>query len=109
MLRDTTDQLNSTNGASRAVSERYSEEPILFATAATILESTSSNPIGWSIRRFLQRRGTMVITSRRVVAAASFWSPLTALWAFVFCYCVYDALRNPDLVNTVLSVVASVS
>lgn len=89
MLRQLTDTLNASKSLRRMVSTQFPEETIELSTAATILDAPGENPIGWSLRRFLQRRGNVVITDRRVFVHSSFRSPLTALWTAVLLFGVY--------------------
>ena len=107
MLRDATDHLNASSQATANVAERYADEEQVFATAATILESSDDSPIGWSLERCLQRRGNIVITSNRVVIASSFISLLTAVWVFVLGYGIYASVRNPGVVNAMLPILAA--
>ena len=80
MLRNLADTLNSFKRTTAVVERKYPAERVQFATAVTLLETTTSQPVGWSLRRLLQRRGNAVFTDRRVFVQSSFVSPLTALW-----------------------------
>jgi hypothetical protein len=102
MMRDAADNLNASGHAGQIVARRFPDETIKLCTAATILEAPDEQPIGWSLRRLLQRRGTVVLTDRRAFIQSSFRSPLTLLWAGVLAWAVYglatsDRSRLPFL------------
>jgi hypothetical protein len=75
-----TDILNAAESTGRRFSARFPDERVELCTAATILEAPAEKPIGWSLRRFLQRRGSVVITDRRIFVQSSLWSPMTLIW-----------------------------
>lgn len=107
MLRDTADHLNAASLARSNVAERHADEDVVFATAATILESLSASPVGWSLQRLFQRRGTVVFTNSRVVVSSSFVSLLTVAWVLVLAYGLYAVVGNPTAINAVVPVVAA--
>ena len=90
MNRQLADKLNASGAMRRGVSVRFPQETIELATAVTILDAPDANPIGWSLRRFLQRRGNVVITDRRVVVESSFRSPLTIIWVVALLFAAYE-------------------
>jgi len=92
MIRELTDKMNASDTTRRFISAQYPEETIELSTAVTILDAPDVNPIGWSLRRFLQRRGNVVFTDRRVFVQSSFRSPFTILWAFILLFAVYKLL-----------------
>lgn len=101
-MRDATDDLNASSHAGQIVARRFPGEAIKLCTAATILEAPDEQPIGWSIRRLLQRRGNVVLTDRRAFIQSSFRSPLTLFWAGVSAWAIYglatgDRSRLPFL------------
>ena len=103
MMRDAADNLNASGHAGQTVARRFPGEAIELCTAATILEAPDEQPIGWSLRRLLQRRGNVVLTDRRAFIQSSFRSPLTLLWAGVSAWAIYglatgDPSRWPFLV-----------
>ncbi|GEM_PF-2736963 len=61
MLRALTDTLYNKNAAINWLKKKYPEEDIVFASAATILETNKATPTGWSLRRLFQRRGVLII------------------------------------------------
>ena len=78
------DKLNASQLTRRVVSKRFPGETIELCMAATILEASEVNPIGWSFRRlFLQRHGNVVFTNRRVFLQSSLRSPATIIWASI--------------------------
>ncbi len=102
MMRDAADNLNAASQAGQIVARLFPDEAIKLCTAATILEAPDEQPIGWSLRRLLQRRGNVVLTDRRAFIQSSFRSPLTLLWAGVLAWAVYglatgDRSRLPFL------------
>ena len=90
MNRQLADKLNASGAMRRGVSTRFPQETIELATTVTILGAPDANPIGWSLRRFLQRRGNVVITDRRVVVESSFRSPLTIIWVVALLFAAYE-------------------
>jgi hypothetical protein len=90
LLRTLTDQLYSLNTVVKKVKEKYPDEEIIFASAATILETKKLTPVGWSFQRFLQRRGVIVITRNRLLLedSSSPWLPFSIFWSLFFrCLC----------------------
>jgi hypothetical protein len=94
MNRQFVDKLNASESTRRLVSARFPEEVIELSTAVTILEASDTNPIGWSFRRLLQRRGNVVITDKRVVVQSSFRSPMTVLWTIAFLFATYEVISD---------------
>ena len=66
MLGAFVDFLNNANGAAKRLKREYPKEEIVFASAVTILETTETSPVGWSFKRFLQRRGVAVFSQDSV-------------------------------------------
>jgi len=108
MLRTKADQLNLASRTRSVVEHRYPDEEVLFATAVTILETPLASPTGWSLPRFFQRRGNVVITNARIFVQSSFLSLLTVIWLAVIGYCVYGFSRNGHIVTAILAIVAAV-
>lgn len=83
---------NLTYGVNRVtdwVRHRFPGEKIFFSAAATVLETTSPNPVGWSLQRFGQKRAVVVFTDQHIILK-SFYT----LWGLVllllfFCVVVY--------------------
>ncbi len=91
MNRQPADHLNNSSSVARSLSAEHSGETIELCTAANILEAPDVQPIGWSLRRIFQRRGTVVVTDHRILVQSSWRSPATILWLGVFAYAVYRA------------------
>ena len=108
MIRQLTDKLNASESTRRLVSTRFPEEIIELSTAVTILDAPDANPIGWSLRRFLQRRGNVVITNRRVFVESSFRSPFTVLWVVVLLFAAYKLLFGPSWIWVLLALTAGI-
>jgi hypothetical protein len=100
--------LNTSWRTRRLVERRYPGEDVLVATAATILETSGSTPTGWTLRRIGQRRGSVVVTNKRVFVQSSFVSAITVLWlALIFLFGVrywHDG-RTVNLVIAFLPIV----
>jgi hypothetical protein len=94
MSRELADRLNNSNSVSRSLAAEFPDETIALCTAATILEASDDQPIGWSWKRIFQRRGSVVITDRRIVVQSSWRSPATVLLLCVFPYGVYRAFSG---------------
>ncbi len=107
-LRDATDQLNLSSRTASAVRSRYPGEALLFSTAATILETNTATPTGWSLFRLLQRRGNVAITSDRVFIQSSFVSVLNLIWIGVITFGVYKTLSGAEFPHIVLSIVGAI-
>lgn len=108
MIRRLTGLLNATSSIRRVVSTRFPEETIKLCTAATILDAPSEEPIGWSLRRFVQRRGNVVITDRRVFVQSSFRSPFTVLWTAVLALAVYRLVSDATWAWTIAALSAGI-
>lgn len=93
MFRNLADILNLASRAASSVHRRYPDETILFASAATILETPTSLPTGWSLRRILQRRGNVVITDGRIVLRDSLLSLATVIFLSLGAYPVYRGIQ----------------
>jgi len=86
MLRTLADFLYGTTYITHWVRHKYPGEKVFFVSAATILETRDAQPVGCSPRRYLQRRGVLVLTEQRVVLKSRFLTPtLLLLLLFVLC------------------------
>ena len=65
------DQLSNLNYLVNRLKSKYETEEIVFASAATILETKSTHAVGWSWKRLFQRRGVVIFTDRRLHLQAS--------------------------------------
>ena len=108
MLRTKADQLNLASRTRSLVEHRYRDEKVRFATAVTILETPVATPTGWSLRRFLQRRGNVVITDARIFVQSSFLSLLTVIWLAVIGYGIYRYSRDGHIASVMLAVVGAI-
>ena len=106
MFRRIADLLNSAGRTLGVVRRRFPEEPILLATAATILETSEDRPTGWSFKRFLQHRGNVVFTEKRVFLQSSFVSWYTLLYVVLIGYFVRDFARSGDTFGAFIVVIA---
>lgn len=94
MFEAAADLLNAVSNARRWTQNTYPSEAILLATAATILETTSGSPVGWSWKRLLQRRGNVVFTDARVVVASSTISWYSAMYVAFIGYSAWEAVQG---------------
>jgi hypothetical protein len=94
MLRTLTDRLYGTNGVIKWLKNKHPEEEVVFASAATILETTQKNQIGWSLRRLFQRRGVMIITRNQIVLKDSMFSFYTVFWLFMFAFSLFAIFQS---------------
>lgn len=92
-----TEQLSGSSGLARKVMRRHPEDEILLATAMTMMTTRTREPVGWSLRRFFQRRGNVVVTDQRIFVESSFFSFFTLFWLGFIVYGAYLAYteRNP--------------
>lgn len=90
------------------VKRQYPNEIVLFSTIATILKTRHESPIGWSLRRFFQRRGNVVITDARIFIQSSFLSLITVIWIFVIGYGLYLYVQNANIFGIVMAVFAAI-
>ncbi|PSN15693.1 hypothetical protein C7293_06085 [filamentous cyanobacterium CCT1] len=90
------------------VKRQYPDETVLFSTIATILETRHKLPIGWSPRRFFQRRGNVVITDARIFIQSSFLSLITAIWIVVIGCGLYFYVQNANVFGIVMAVFAAI-
>ncbi|MEN6337216.1 MAG: hypothetical protein ABFE01_23410 [Phycisphaerales bacterium] len=107
IFREETDQLNSVSRTRSVVERQYPDEAVLFASAATILETSRESPTGWSLRRVFQRRGSVVISDSRVFVQSSFLSVLTIMWAGVAVYGAFEYFRSGHIFPLILAIVAA--
>ena len=91
-----------------AVKRQYPDEIVLFSTIATILETRHESPIGWSLRRFFQRRGDVVITNSRIFIQSGFLSLITVIWICVIGYGLYLYIQNANVFGIVMAVLAAI-
>ncbi|SFH54287.1 hypothetical protein SAMN05421753_10190 [Planctomicrobium piriforme] len=106
-LRDTTDAFNHSSGTARAVHLSYPSEPLLFSSAATILETNRVTPTGWSLRRIFQRRGNVAITANRLFVESNLFSPLTLIWLVAGGFGIYKLFNGGESFNVILPIVGA--
>ena len=98
------EQLNGSSGTARKVKRRFPEDEVWLATAVTMLETPEREPVGWSPRRLLQRRGNAVFTDRRLFLESSFFSGFTLVWLGFMGYLGYLLIqdRSPALIGFIV-------
>jgi hypothetical protein len=83
MLRSLADNLYSKNGAVKWLKNKFPEEEIVFASAATLLETKDVVPAGWSLRRLFQHRGVVIITRTQLIFKTSLLSFSAILYILI--------------------------
>ena len=96
MLRNFADSLYSKNGAVKWFQSQSPKEEIVFASAATLLETTGTAPVGWSFRRLFQHRGVVIVTRNQLVFKNSFFSFSAMLYLFLFVLSLVMFLDSRD-------------
>lgn len=110
MLRNLTDTLNSTQVAVEWLRRKHPAEEIVFASAATYLETAGSEaPVGWSLSRFLQRRGSFILTRQQLVFKDSFFSWVTLFYLLALGVSLVMLVSSQDWFYMVLAALASLS
>lgn len=102
MLRALTDTLYSKNAAVNWLKKKHPEEDIVFASAATILETNKATPTAWSFHRLFQRRGVLILTRNLLVLKDNFFSLFTIFWLVIFVSSLIMLFRYPGLNALVL-------
>lgn len=64
MQKSSANKLYGTDSVIKWMKSKYPEEEIVFASAATILETNKTVPVGWSLQRIFQHRGAVIITKK---------------------------------------------
>ncbi|MGF1569902.1 MAG: hypothetical protein ACFCVD_17845 [Nodosilinea sp.] len=100
--------MNLTSRTRSVVERQYPGETVLFSTAATILETRHESPTGWSLKRFFQRRGNIVITDARIFIQSSFLSLMTVIWIVVIGCGLYLYVQNANIFAIVMAVFAAI-
>ncbi len=96
MLRSLADSLYSKNTAIKWLKNQSPDEEVIFASAATLLETKDGAPVGWSFRRFFQHRGVVIITHNQIAFKSSLLSFSAMLYLFLFVMCTLMFLRSRD-------------
>ena len=81
---------------------------MIFAAAASILQSGDRAPVGWSIRRLFHICGNVAVTPHRIFVQSNFLSPMTALWAALALAASAIAIIFADAIFLILAIVALV-
>jgi len=96
MLRSLADNLYSKNSAVKWLKNQFPEEEIIFASAATLLETKDAGSIGWSFRRLFQHRGVVIITRTQLAFKSRLLSFSAILYLFIFVLSLVLLFRNHD-------------
>ncbi|MEM7348458.1 MAG: hypothetical protein AAF485_29865 [Chloroflexota bacterium] len=98
MLRNWADQMNGMNSTVDWVEKQHPDEAVIFASAATILQTSGNEPVGWSFKRFFQRRGVAVFTRNHLFLQSSFYSLFTLLHVVIIINCLILYMRNQNFI-----------
>jgi uncharacterized membrane protein len=96
MLRSLADNLYSKNNAVKWLKNQFPQEEIVFASAATLLETKNAASVGWSLRRFFQHRGVVIITPNQIVFKNSLLSFSGLLYLVLFLLSLIMFLESRD-------------
>ncbi len=96
MLRTLTDKLYGKNATIRWFKRENPAEEVLFASAATVLETKEKTSTGWSLQRLFQHRGVVIITRNQIVLKSSFISISTVLFSFFLIISINSFLQTQD-------------
>lgn len=96
MLRSLEDILFSKNLVVRWWKHQSPKEEIVFASAAVLLETNDTAPVGWSFRRIFQHRGVVVITQNQIVFKNSLLSILAIICMVMLVLSILMLIQYPD-------------
>ncbi len=72
MQNSSINKLYGTDNVIKWMKSKYPEEEIVFASAATILETKKAVPVGRSLQRIFQHRGVVIVTKNQIVLKSLF-------------------------------------
>ena len=96
MLRTLTDVLYSKGLAVKWLKSRNPDEEIIFASAATILETKESTSTGWSLQRLFQHRGVVIVTRNQIALKDGLFSLSTVFFSVFLIFSIISFLQNQD-------------
>jgi hypothetical protein len=98
MLRTFADKLYGKDAAVKWFESKNPDERIVFASAATMLETSESGSTGWSLRRLFQHRGVVIVTRNQIALKDNLLSISTAVFSIllIFAILVFLMDRNPN-------------
>lgn len=102
MLRSLVGKLNSMQVALATARKKFPAEEVLFASAATILETKLDSPVGWSFQRLFQRRGHVVLTSGHILLKSSFLSYYTVIYLGITLIFLFNYYRTAEPGNLLI-------
>jgi hypothetical protein len=97
MLRTLTDKLYSKGSAVKWFKSKNPDEEIVFSSAATILETKEATSTGWSLQRFFQHRGVVIVTRNQIALKDSLFSISTVFFSVFLIFSITIFLQNQDL------------
>jgi len=104
MLAKLIDLMSNTDRTVNWVKSEYPEEDVVFSSSATFLATSGDTPVGWSLRRVLQRRGVVVLTPNRVFFRADPFSPVFLLYLGLVAIVLYTFFNTRDWMTLILAV-----
>lgn len=96
MLRTLTDVLYSKGLAVKWLKSKNPDEEIVFASAATILETKESTSTGWSLQRLFQHRGVVIVTRNQIALKDGLFSLSTVFFSAFLIFSIISFLQNQD-------------
>lgn len=105
MLGTLTKQLNCVDEIANQVERTYPED-VLFATAATVLETGEPAPVGWYFKRLFQRRVVAVFTRNQVILTSTLRSFLTLVYVFLIVGSLIIFFATQQLMVLLVGIVA---
>lgn len=96
MLRTLAEILYSKGLAVKWLRGKNPNEEIVFASAATILETRGSTSTGWSLQRLFQHRGVVMVTRNQIALKDSLFSLSTVFILILLIFSIISFLQIQD-------------
>jgi hypothetical protein len=104
MLRTLADMFYNKDYAIQWLKSKSPSEEIVFASAATILETEKASPVSWSLKRLFQHRGVVMITQNQLALKDGLVSVSTVFFLFFFIVSFIGFLQSQDW-NSVFAII----
>ena len=104
MLRTLSDKLYGKGSAIKWFKSKNPGEEVVFASAATILETKENISTGWSLRRLFQHRGVVMVAQNQIALKDCLFSVSTVVFSFFFIISVMAFLQSQDW-SSILAVI----
>jgi hypothetical protein len=96
MLRTLADKLYGKASVVEWFKSKNPNEEVLFASAATVLETSDVAPVGWSFQRLLQRRGVVIVTKNQITLKNNLFSLSAITYLFLFVLSLVMLIGSQD-------------